>query len=46
MSEVILSMKGITKIYGDVKALDDVSIEIKRGEIYGLVGNNGAGKKH
>lgn len=44
MSEVILSMKGITKIYGDVKALDDVSIEIKRGEIYGLVGNNGAGK--
>ena len=44
MSEVILSMKGITKIYGDVKALDDVTIEIMRGEIYGLVGNNGAGK--
>lgn len=44
MSEIILSMKGITKLYGGVKALDDVTIEIKRGEIYGLVGNNGAGK--
>lgn len=44
MNDIILSMKGITKSYGGVKALDDVSIEIKRGEIYGLVGNNGAGK--
>ncbi len=44
MSDMILTMRGITKTYGDVKALDDVSIEIKRGEIFGLVGNNGAGK--
>lgn len=44
MSEVILSMKDITKTYSNVKALDQVSIEIERGDIYGLVGNNGAGK--
>lgn len=44
MSEIILSMKGITKTYGNIKALDSVSIEINRGEIYGLIGNNGAGK--
>ncbi len=44
MSETILKMKGMTKTYSGAKALEDVSIEIKRGEIYGLVGNNGAGK--
>jgi ABC-2 type transport system ATP-binding protein len=44
MSEIVLSMKGITKVYGGVKALDNVSIQINRGEIYGLIGNNGAGK--
>ncbi|WP_316380442.1 ATP-binding cassette domain-containing protein, partial [Enterococcus faecium] len=35
---------GITKKYGAAKALDKVSIEIKRGMIYGLIGENGAGK--
>ena len=44
MDDVILSMKGISKKYGTASALDDVNLEIKRGEIYGLVGNNGAGK--
>lgn len=44
MSNVILSMEGITKKYSGFKALDNVSIEIERGDIYGLVGNNGAGK--
>ncbi len=34
----------ISKIYGKHKALDKVSIEIKRGMIYGLIGENGAGK--
>ena len=37
-------MSGITKKYGAAKALDKVSIEIKRGMIYGLIGENGAGK--
>lgn len=44
MSEIVLSMKGMTKTYGGMNALEDVSVEIERGEIYGLVGNNGAGK--
>lgn len=44
MSETILKASNISKIYGNHKALDKVSIEIKRGMIYGLIGENGAGK--
>ncbi|MGM0903572.1 MAG: ABC transporter ATP-binding protein [Bacillota bacterium] len=44
MSESILKATNISKIYGKHKALDKVSIEIKRGMIYGLIGENGAGK--
>jgi ABC-2 type transport system ATP-binding protein len=44
MSEVILKTTNVSKIYGKHKALDKVSIEIKRGMIYGLIGENGAGK--
>lgn len=44
VSEVILKAKNISKIYGEHKALDKVSIEIKRGMIYGLIGENGSGK--
>lgn len=43
-NETILKATGITKKYGAAKALDKVSIEIKRGMIYGLIGENGAGK--
>lgn len=41
---MILKATNISKIYGKHKALDKVSIEIKRGMIYGLIGENGAGK--
>ncbi|WP_449540336.1 ATP-binding cassette domain-containing protein [Ferdinandcohnia sp. Marseille-Q9671] len=44
MSETILKATNISKIYGKHKALNKVSIEIKRGMIYGLIGENGAGK--
>lgn len=44
MSEIILKATKVSKIYGKHKALDKVSIEIKRGMIYGLIGENGAGK--
>ncbi len=44
LSETILKATNITKIYGKHKALDKVTIEIKRGMIYGLIGENGAGK--
>jgi putative multiple sugar transport system ATP-binding protein len=40
----ILEMKGITKTFPGVKALDDVNITVREGEILGLVGENGAGK--
>ncbi|HGF8059585.1 TPA: ATP-binding cassette domain-containing protein [Enterococcus faecium] len=43
-NEMVLKATGITKKYGAAKALDKVSIEIKRGMIYGLIGENGAGK--
>ncbi len=44
MSEVLLEMRGITKTFPGVKALDDVSLSVCRGEIHALVGENGAGK--
>src|SRR5690625_1047206 len=40
----MLEIKNITKFYGKVKALDDVSLYIPKGCCYGLVGPNGAGK--
>jgi putative multiple sugar transport system ATP-binding protein len=40
----ILEMRGITKAFPGVKALDDVNITVKVGEIHALVGENGAGK--
>ena len=42
--DYILSLKGITKEFPGVRALDDVTINIERGTIHGLVGENGAGK--
>ena len=44
MSDVILEMRNITKIFPGVKALDNVSFSVSQGEIHALVGENGAGK--
>lgn len=44
MSEYILEMRGITKEFPGVKALDNVNFKVKKGEIHCLVGENGAGK--
>ncbi|MBB3267028.1 putative multiple sugar transport system ATP-binding protein [Azospirillum sp. OGB3] len=40
----ILEMKGITKTFPGVKALDDVNLSVREGEIHALIGENGAGK--
>jgi len=44
MSETILKVNNINKSYGKHKVLDDMSLEINKGMIYGLIGVNGAGK--
>lgn len=44
MSDIIITTNDLTKTYGDRTVVDNVSIEIKRGAIVGLVGKNGAGK--
>jgi len=44
LADLILEMKGITKLYPGVKALDNVNLQVHRGEIHALVGENGAGK--
>ncbi len=40
----MIKIKDVCKFYGDKKALDKVSFEVKRGEIFAFIGHNGAGK--
>lgn len=43
MNEVI-QIHNLTKTFGDFKAVDGISLEVKKGEIFGFLGANGAGK--
>jgi len=44
MDQSVLSLQHVTKSYGDFTAVDDVSLSIPKGSIYGFLGPNGAGK--
>ena len=44
MSETILEIKNLTKYYGKVKGVENLSLSLNRGEIFGFIGPNGAGK--
>ena len=39
-----ISINNVSKRYGDLQALNDVSLEVRQGEFFGLLGPNGAGK--
>ena len=42
--ELCIEVNGVSKCYGKVKALDDVSLSVGKGEVFGLIGPDGAGK--
>lgn len=44
MSDSAISTEGLTKHYSDVKALEDLDLNVEKGEVFGFLGPNGAGK--
>ena len=44
MDEIYISAKNLTKFFGSRKVVDDLCFEVRRGEVFALLGHNGAGK--
>ncbi|WP_336296776.1 sugar ABC transporter ATP-binding protein [Clostridium ganghwense] len=44
MKQPLIELKGVSKVFPGVKALDSIDLEVRPGEIHGLIGENGAGK--
>ena len=42
--EQVISVRGLKKYFGKIKAVDDISFSVERGELFGFLGVNGAGK--
>lgn len=43
-ADAVVEIAGLTKTYGSLRAVDDISFAVRRGEIFGVLGSNGAGK--
>ena len=43
-NKIVIEVEGLTKMFGDFTAVDSISFEVKKGEIFGFLGANGAGK--
>ena len=44
MSEPSVSVRNLTKSFGERKVVDDLSFDVQKGEVFALLGHNGAGK--
>ena len=44
MANTILEIKNLSKSFGKRKVIDNISLEVKEGEVYGFLGPNGSGK--
>lgn len=42
--EIAVTVKGLTRVFGDFTAVDNISLDVRKGEIFGFLGPNGAGK--